>query len=61
MKEKNLTSYAKHLGYQGKTAVVVLNGLVISHKNQPWLEFCQRLREQFPAGAKTDLAAIKAA
>ena len=43
---KDGTDYAKHLGYQGDRAVLVSNGLVISHQNQSWTEFCDALRAQ---------------
>ena len=43
---KDATSYAKHLGYQGEKQVLVVDGLVISHKNQSWTSFCDCLREQ---------------
>ena len=41
---KDATSYAKHLGYQGEKQVLVVDGLVISHKNQSWTSFCDCLR-----------------
>ncbi len=43
---KDATSYAKHLGYQGEKQVLVVDGFVISHKNQSWTSFCDCLREQ---------------
>ncbi len=43
---KDATSYAKHLGYQGEKPVLVVDGLVVSHKNQAWTKFCDNLREQ---------------
>ena len=43
---KNATRYTKHLGYQGQRPVLVVDGLVISHKNQSWTKFCNCLREQ---------------
>lgn len=45
---KDVTSYAKALGYQGNKPVLVSEGLVVSHRNQEWFSFCDRLREQIP-------------
>lgn len=54
---RNVTAYAKSLGYQGCKPVLVLNGKVVSHRNKEWLEFCQCLREQQPS-PETDLDAL---
>lgn len=38
------TEYAKSIGYTGKEKVLVLDGKVISHDNQEWLDFCDMIR-----------------
>lgn len=42
----DLTEYARSLGYRGESLVLVLNGVVISHRNSDWFAFCNRLRKQ---------------
>lgn len=39
------TGYAQSLGYAGKKSVRLLDGLVISHRDQPWSCFCEKLRK----------------
>lgn len=58
VQEKDLTQYARTLGYQGNRAVLVQNGIVISHLNQDWFEFCARLREQLAPSPLTDSLVI---
>lgn len=41
----DVTSYANPLGYTGKP-VIVNDGRVISHGNQCWSLFCEKLRKQ---------------
>jgi len=41
-------TYARSIGYTGKKPVRVVDGKVISHQNQDWSTFCERLREQSP-------------
>ena len=57
-KAKDLTGYARSLGYQGKKPVLVRDGIVVSHRNQDWGLFCDRLREQFFPSREDDLNAI---
>lgn len=38
------TEYAKSIGYKGNEKVLVLDGIVISHDNQDWMDFCHDVR-----------------
>lgn len=38
------TEYAKSIGYKGTDKVLVVDGKVVSHNNQDWLEFCDMIR-----------------
>lgn len=40
------TIYARSLGYTGNRQVLVLDGKVISHRNQDWFAFCESLRSR---------------
>lgn len=35
---------ARRLGYQGEKGVLVLDGKVVSHANQDWFQFCDKLK-----------------
>lgn len=43
---RDLTRYAKSLGYVGTQSVLVCDGLVMSHHQVDWFTFCHRLRKQ---------------
>lgn len=58
MMANDVTAYARSIGYQGKRPVQVQDGVVISHGNQDWGVFCERLREQ---GASLPSSAVVAA
>ena len=38
------TEYAKMIGYKGEDKVMVLDGVVISHENKEWMDFCHDIR-----------------
>lgn len=38
------TDYAKSIGYTGSKPVMVQDGRVVSHRNQCWTAFCEKLR-----------------
>lgn len=40
----DVTAYARRLGYTGEKPVIVQNGKVISHRNQCWFDFCEKLK-----------------
>ncbi|MFP3637494.1 hypothetical protein [Paraburkholderia sp. SIMBA_054] len=40
----DVTSYARSIGYDGKRAVIVLDGKVISHRWKDWFHFCEMCR-----------------
>lgn len=42
---RDVTAYAKSIGYTGEKPVLVQDGKVISHRNVDWLSFCQKLKE----------------
>ncbi len=42
---KDVTEFARGIGYQGKKPVIVLDGKVISHRNVDWFAFCDRCRK----------------
>ncbi|WP_273208762.1 hypothetical protein [Marinobacter subterrani] len=41
---RNLTEYARSIGYTGDKAVMVQDGRVVSHQKQDWFRFCERCR-----------------
>ena len=45
-KGTDVTLYAKSIGYRGMKAVIVSNGKVISHRNQDWFSFCEKLKSK---------------
>jgi len=42
---KDVTEYARDLGYLGAKPVLVMNGRVVSHGKVCWNQFCDRLRK----------------
>jgi len=46
MKGTDVTLYARSIGYGGIKNVIVKNSKVISHRNQDWFSFCEKLRSK---------------
>jgi hypothetical protein len=42
---KDVTDFARSLGYQAIKPVLVQDGLVVSHRNAEWFTFCNQLRD----------------
>lgn len=51
---KDVTPYARFIGYAGKKRVVVSDGKVITHKLCDWFEWIDRIRRRFKACETSD-------
>ena len=43
---RDVTKYARSLGYSDMKPVIVADGRVISHRNRCWFRFCDLIRAQ---------------